>query len=334
MGLRWWGLVCVCAGLASGAVPGAEADPMTWGPEVNGLQAGLALGDPGKQVYSVGEALTFKCSIKNVSQAPITLRCPEVPYCLVPLVTDKFDASVLAQSPPRTPTLKGKHTLKPDEILSVPVCKLYIKPPALVRDPAEGALPAGAGKYKLVETGRFEGQGTGEWTGTLRTGPVAFELKALDPDAVTRQAVDELKYSVDRLAVKLAFHGDGPYRALQFQSFGERPAVVLSSEQIERLLDFLGEDDFFWRAVSSVPLREEATPPCYLLLVRGHLENTPSGEVEYVEPLGWGPKLLRRLKNLRAALDGEAAKAMDEWLKQFDADRKVWEPKKTAPETF
>jgi hypothetical protein len=86
----------------------------------------------------------------------------------------------------------------------------------------------------------------------------------------------------------------------------------LSSTQATRVLEILAEDGFLGRAV-------DVTPAYHPL--QGMPERYPWYEVmvnNQVEPRIWTAADLQRLRSLRGALDGDAAKGMDEFLKQID----------------
>jgi hypothetical protein len=101
----------------------------------------------------------------------------------------------------------------------------------------------------------------------------------------------------------------------------------IESNECRSIVNFLLEDGFFASAtdVWGKPPALEPNFVCCVLSVVGE-------RAQYQENLGWGPAMLRRLDALRAVLpnDSQSAKAMDRWMRRFDAFRQ-WQQAATHP---
>ncbi|MHC4983272.1 MAG: hypothetical protein ACYTF6_08915, partial [Planctomycetota bacterium] len=103
-------------------------------------------------------------------------------------------------------------------------------------------------------------------------------------------------------------------------------AARISEAQARKIIDHLGAEGFLASAKFYDMAAPEYKGPTYTLRVA-------YGKGFYEEDLGWGLAMLNRLDGLRAAIDGDAAKAMDKLLAQLERQRKEWEKAATQPAT-
>jgi hypothetical protein len=127
--------------------------------------------------------------------------------------------------------------------------------------------------------------------------------------AKTAQPLAEKNYGELRMSV----------RPFVYQSPGPTVHLVrLTRAQAKKLIEYLTTEGFLQQAVEpakqNVPKRD-LSENCYTLQVS-------TQNLQLHEDFGWGPGMLKRLDGLRAALDGEAARAMDAILAGLADERK------------
>ncbi len=109
-----------------------------------------------------------------------------------------------------------------------------------------------------------------------------------------------------------------------FSSDSEIRFVQLTEQQANRLIDYLGKEGYLRQALE---LGKQKIPR--VDMEKWYTLQVSTRNLQLHEDLGWGPELLKRLRGLRTALEGDAAQAMDALLARFAEDQKQWqaEPK-------
>jgi hypothetical protein len=99
--------------------------------------------------------------------------------------------------------------------------------------------------------------------------------------------------------------------------------VQITKEQAGKIIDHLAVEGFLAQAVDrqNPPAIPDKWPEGYVLEV----STCPSGLTSLVEPLGWNGKMLKRLDDLRKALEGDAGKGMDLLVGRLGGLRVAWE---------
>jgi hypothetical protein len=109
------------------------------------------------------------------------------------------------------------------------------------------------------------------------------------------------------------------------------PALTITPQQARKIITQLSADGFLSRA-AELPQNQKppSTPkgPCYTLRVACEDQ---AGRHEFIEDLGWGLPMLKRLDGLRGVLDDDAAKPMDTLLGRLSGHRKQWEREEDDP---
>ena len=152
----------------------------------------------------------------------------------------------------------------------------------------------------------------------------------------TAERLKALKANPDAFILSLRYRGgkDKHYRGLVLygrnllvcQFPPNTRGVVVSKEEVLRILDYLAADGYLARAQNNPsvgPLGWDWTG--YSVSVEGQ------GATWLTEYLGWNPTMLRRLDGLRSVLTGEAAKAMNEVLDRLNEDRRKWAEEAVPP---
>jgi hypothetical protein len=169
--------------------PGVQA--VSWGREVDGLQAGLAL-EMGKRSYGVGESVSFLFHVRNVADQAIKLQYvrPHV-HDWGPLVRNA-DGKVAAVLPPLGIPLSASRPygmgggrifdriLKPGEVLTLYPAAFTIQSIGWEGQIQQTLVLAKPGKYTIRHTLTFSPPhgfpGRGLWRGQLTTGEVELEV--------------------------------------------------------------------------------------------------------------------------------------------------------------
>ena len=162
----------------------------------------------------------------------------------------------------------------------------------------------------------------------LLKGRERLGLRTDDTVEQTRHGVNALMTHLESFCLDVSYWGDGGRRTLLLQTMGtSRPLpegwsrIRIDRQQAKKIIDVLARGGFFnhcrnwWLAGEP-----KYAGPRYVLSVRsnelfGHRSD---------EDLGWGLDTLKRLDGLRAVLDGDAGKALDDLLRPLEAHRKEW----------
>ena len=163
----------------------------------------------------------------------------------------------------------------------------------------------------------------------LLKGRERLGLRTDDPVEQTRHGVNTLMTHLESFCLDVSYWGDGGRRTLLLQTMGTSrrlpegwSRIRINREQAKKIIDVLARGGFFNRCRDwSFPGRgPRYAGPRYVLSVRsnelfGHRTD---------EDLGWGLDTLKRLDGLRAVLDGDAGKALDDMLRPLEVHRKEW----------
>ncbi len=163
---------------------------------------------------------------------------------------------------------------------------------------------------------------------------------ATQPTSATAKRLEQLKAGVDTFTLNLWYAGpvDKPFYTLvlhvapmslkkndPFNHF-----VRLTAPEALKIIGHLDADGFLTRATdisNGVNAQREIPGPTYLLTIS---EQTGKARFILSEELGWNLPMLKRLDALRAAMEGDAASAMDTLLRRLSGFRKQWKDEARA----
>lgn len=161
---------------------------------------------------------------------------------------------------------------------------------------------------------------------------VVTAVRAEPPDTPTKKAkerAEALKGNPKEFQLQLLYHGpqDKPSYNLtlsvepvdQLASDPFHPKVRIDEEQATKIINHLAKEGFLDQATDPrVEKKAPLTTPGYSLTVNGK-------DLMWRAELGWDLKMLKRLDELQATLDGKAAEAGKTLIARLGGYRRDWE---------
>lgn len=152
------------------------------------------------------------------------------------------------------------------------------------------------------------------------------------PSKKAKERAEALKENPNAFQLLLLFHGpqDKPFYNLtlsvepvdQLASDPFHPKVRIDEDQAKKIITHLAKDGFLEQATDPrVEKKALLTTPGYSLTVNGK-------DLAWRAELGWDLKMLKRLDELQAALDGKGALAMKTLIARLGGYRREWEKDK------
>jgi hypothetical protein len=159
-------------------------------------------------------------------------------------------------------------------------------------------------------------------TPAARTSILATERAATLKNRIKRFTLDLHYYGTQKSGRYFSMSLSVPTSPVYGAAFGELDAHITEA-QAGRIIDYLAVEGMLDQARSIEPPNppfEPAQRPAYVLKLSDH----------YAQDLGWGLPMLERIEGLRKVLDGNAAKAMDQWQERLAEQRRAWEAAATG----
>lgn len=145
-----------------------------------------------------------------------------------------------------------------------------------------------------------------------------------------KELAAKFKDSAGNFGMSLTYYGnqEKPYYNLLLSAAGVpekrqepfNPAVGITREQAEKLIDVLAEIGYFDDAMNIINVRRfrHPTGPTYVLTLSG------PRDIRLHLDLGWNKAMHAKLEAIQASLDGEARKAMDMLIARLSGHLKEW----------
>lgn len=154
------------------------------------------------------------------------------------------------------------------------------------------------------------------------------------PTKKAKERANALQENLKAFQLRLVYHGpqDKPFYNLtlsvepipQLASDPFHPLIQIDEGQAKKIITHLAKDGFLDQATD--PRVEKKAP----LTTSGYSLSINGKDLAWRTELGWDLKMLRRLDNLQAVLDGKAAEAGKLVIGRLSGYRREWE--KAAPE--